>query len=164
MTVSEILLPEYDQEFANARKVLEVVPEEKFSWKPHDKSMTLGRLASHVAETGGWAALTILQDKLELTPGQKPFSAENRAELLAAFDRMTAEGRAAIAGAHDAAMGRQWSLLVGGHTVFTMPRAAVLRTMVMNHMIHHRAQLSVYLRLLDVKVLGMYGPTADDRG
>ena len=163
MTLSQMLLPEYDQEFANARKILAVVPEDKFGWKPHDKSMTLGRLASHVAETGHWADVTIHTDKLELTPGQKPFNAATSEELLAAFDKNTAAGHAAIEGVSDETLGGMWSLVYGGHTMFSMPRAAVLRTMVMSHMIHHRAQLSVYLRLLDVSVPGMYGPSADDR-
>jgi len=164
MTISQTLLPEFDQEMASTRKLLAVVPEDKFGWKPHEKSMTLGRLASHVAEMGSWANITIVQDKLELTPGQKPFNAATSAELLAAVDKSVTEGRAALESATDETMMGTWSLIYGGKTMFSMPRVAVLRSVVMNHMIHHRGQLSVYLRLLDVPLPGMYGPSADDKG
>lgn len=99
MTISETLLPEFDQEMPNTRQILERVPEDKYSWKPHDKSMTLGRLASHVAEMGNWAVVTVNQDKLELTPGQQPFNAQSKTELLSAFDKAATEAREAIAGA-----------------------------------------------------------------
>jgi uncharacterized damage-inducible protein DinB len=161
MTISEILLPEFDQEMANTRKIIECVPEDKFGWKPHEKSMTLGRLASHVAEMPGWVVVTINQDKLELTPGQKPFLASTKAELLETLDKNVSEARKAIAGATDDHLSKIWSLIYGGKTVFSMPRAAVLRSMVMSHMIHHRGQLGVYLRLVDVAIPGMYGPSAD---
>lgn len=164
MTISQTLLPEFDNEAASTRKILACVPEDKFGWKPHEKSMTLGRLASHVAEMGYWAIVTINQDTLELTPGQKPFNAATSEELLAAFDKNISEGRAALAAASDEAMLANWSLIYGGHVAFSMPRVAVIRNMVMNHMIHHRGQLSVYLRMLDVPVPGMYGPSADDKG
>jgi uncharacterized damage-inducible protein DinB len=163
MTISEMLLPEFDQEMANTRKIVECVPEEKFAWKPHEKSMTLGRLASHVAEMPQWCIFTIDHDKLELTPGMKPFNAATKAELMESLDNNAAAARAAIAGATDEHLGKTWALIYGGHTVFEMPRAGVLRTMVMSHMIHHRGQLSVYLRLLDVPIPGMYGPSADTK-
>jgi uncharacterized damage-inducible protein DinB len=163
MTISEVLLPEFDHEMASTRKLLECVPEDKFSWKPHEKSMTLGRLASHVAEMANWGAVTINTDKLELSPADKPFSAATSAELIAALDKNTADARKAIEGATDEHLSKVWSLIYGGQAVFSMPRAAVLRSMVMNHIIHHRGQLSVYLRLLDVPIPGMYGPSADGR-
>jgi len=161
MTISEMFLPEFDQEMANTRKILECVPEDKFTWKPHEKSMTLGRLASHVAEMPNWAVLTINQDKLELTPGTKPFLAGSKAELVEALDKNVAEARQAITGASDEHLAKTWSLIYGGNTVFSLPRAAVLRGMVMSHIIHHRGQLSVYLRLNNVAIPGMYGPSAD---
>ena len=161
MTISETLLPEFDREMANSRKMLDVVPEDKFGWKPHEKSFSLGRLASHVAEMPGWATVTITQDSLELTPGQKPFNAATKAELLAAFDKNTSEARAALAGASDEHLHKNWKFIYGGHTIFDQPRTHVLRDMVLSHMIHHRGQLSVYLRLLDVPIPGMYGPSAD---
>ena len=163
MTIAQSLLPEFDQEMSSTRKLLECVPDDKFDWKPHEKSMTLGRLASHVAEIPGYLTVTITLPKLELGPGHKPFLVSSREELLAAFDKNAAEARAAIAGASDEHLAEPWSLIFGGHTAFTMPRAAVLRNMGMNHLIHHRAQLGVYLRLKDVAIPGMYGPSADQK-
>jgi uncharacterized damage-inducible protein DinB len=163
MTISEMLLPEFDAEMAGTRKVLERVPEAKFGWKLHEKSFPLGRLASHVAEMPGWAATTINRDGLEVTPGEAPFNAATSAELLSAFDKNVADARAAIAGANDEHLAKVWALKYGGQVLFSQPRAAVLRGMVMNHMIHHRAQLTMYLRGLDVPVPGLYGPSADEK-
>lgn len=163
MKIGEMMLPEFDQEMASSRKVLEAVPEDKYGWKPHEKSMTLGRLAGHVAEMTSWAVATINQDKVEMTPGTPPTTATSKAQILHVFDGELGAARAALASVGDEAMMQPWSLIVGGHTVFTMPRIAVYRSMVMNHMIHHRAQLGVYLRLLDVPVPGVYGPSADDK-
>jgi uncharacterized damage-inducible protein DinB len=157
-----MILPEFDQEMANTRKLLERVPEDKMAWRPHEKSMALGRLASHVAELPGWATTTIKQDSLNLTPDMKGFQAASRKELLETFDKNAAEARQAIAGASDAHLQKPWTLAVSGKTFFSMPRTAVLRGFVMNHLIHHRAQLGVYCRLNDVPIPGMYGPSADD--
>lgn len=162
MTISEMLLPEFDQEMKGTHSMLEAVPEDKFGWKPHEKSMTMGRLASHVAEMLNWAVVAVKQDQLELTPGQKPFIAATKAELMDTLATNTAAAREAIAGASDAALTKSWSLIYGGHPVLTMPKASVIRTVVMNHIIHHRAQLSVYLRLINIPIPGMYGPTADN--
>ncbi|HVW86791.1 MAG TPA: DinB family protein [Bryobacteraceae bacterium] len=162
MTISEMILPEFDQEMANTRKLLACVPDDKLSWKPHPKSMALGRLASHVAELPHWAVETIGRERLELTPGMTAFNAASAAEILEAFDRNVAAARQAIAGASDADLGVPWSLVFGGQTIFTMPRATVLRSVVMNHLIHHRAQLGVYLRLNEIAIPGMYGPSADE--
>jgi uncharacterized damage-inducible protein DinB len=162
MTISQMLLPEFDQEMSSTRKILERVPEDKFGWKPHERSMSLGRLASHIAELPNWAVETINRDKLEFTPGVKPYLATSSAELLEGLDAKIIVARAAIEGASDEHLMQPWSLIYGGHVVFTMPRANVLRSVVMNHLIHHRGQLSVYLRLNDVAIPGMYGPSADD--
>jgi uncharacterized damage-inducible protein DinB len=163
MSISEMFLPEFDQEMANTRKLLELVPEDKLDYKPHEKSMTLGRLAGHVAEMAGWGTMTIGTEKLELTAGSTaPFAPKSRAELLATFDKGAAEARAAIAGASDEHLAVIWTLTYGGKTIFAMPRAAVLRSMVLSHIIHHRAQLGVYLRLNEVAIPGMYGPSADE--
>lgn len=162
MSISEVLLPEFDQEMANTRKLLECVPEDRPAWKPHEKSMSLGRLAGHVAELPGWAANTIRLSVLKITPPFQAYTMGSRKELLEAFDKNAAEAREAIAGASDAHLGETWSLQFGGKTVLQMPRAAVLRSVVMNHLIHHRAQLGVYLRLNDVAIPGMYGPSADE--
>ena len=126
--------------------------------------MTLGRLASHVAEAPGWAAYTINQDALELGPDNKPFSAASRAELLETFDKNAAAAHEAIAGATDEHLAKNWQLIFGGRAVIDMPRVTVIRSMVMNHTIHHRAQLGVYLRMNDIPVPATYGPSADERG
>ncbi len=163
MTISEMMLPEFDQEMANTRKLLERVPEDKLGWKPHEKSMPLGRLAAHVAELPSWAVNTIQQDSLSLDPATfKPAETTSRKELLETFDKHVTEARKAIAGASDEHLQKIWSLQFGGKTVLSMPRAAVLRGVVMNHLVHHRAQLGVYYRLNGVPVPGMYGPSADD--
>jgi uncharacterized damage-inducible protein DinB len=167
MTLSEGLLPEFDQEMASTRKTLERVPDGQFGWKPHEKSMTLGRLASHVAESPGWAATTIETDSLDLAPPGappfKPVTADTRQEVLAIFEKNIAAARAAIAGASDDHLAKPWSLLMGGKTILTLPRMSVLRTFVMNHTIHHRAQLGVYLRLNNIPVPAIYGPSADEQ-
>jgi uncharacterized damage-inducible protein DinB len=168
MALSEILLPEFDQEMAKTRRTLERVPEDKFDWKPHEKSMTLGRLATHLATLPSWTVETIKKDELDLAPaGAPPPRADpiaSREELLSTFDRHVASGREAIAGASDEIFARPWSLLAGGQKIFTLPRAAVLRNFVLNHNVHHRAQLGVYLRLNDIPVPSIYGPSADEEG
>lgn len=161
MTISEMLLPEFDQEMANTRKMLECVPDDKLDWKPHAKSMTMGQLASHVADMTEWAPMVVNREKLEMTPDMKPFMAANRAELLEKFDNGAAGARKAIEGATDDELAKIWSVSYQGQEIFSAPRSTVLRSMVMNHIIHHRAQLSVYLRLNDVPIPGMYGPSAD---
>jgi uncharacterized damage-inducible protein DinB len=166
MSLSQTLLPEYDQEMATTRRVLERVPEDQFGWQPHEKSMTLGRLATHVAELAGWARTFLKNDSLDLAPpggsGYQPQTAASRAELLEMFDKNVAGTRAAIEATDDAALLQKWTLLKGGRTIFTLPRVAVLRTMLLNHVIHHRGQLTVYLRLTGTPVPSVYGPTADE--
>jgi uncharacterized damage-inducible protein DinB len=162
MPISQTLLPEFDQEMDKTRKLLERVPDGKFDYRPHEKSMTLGRLAGHVAEVPSYATATIRMDKLELTGSEKPFHPMSKKELLESFDKYVAEARQAISSVSDEDLGKVWSLRFGGKDVFSMPRVAVLRSMVMNHLIHHRAQLQVYLRLNNVEIPGMYGPSADE--
>jgi uncharacterized damage-inducible protein DinB len=158
-----MLLPEFDQEMANTRKILERYPEGKSDWKPHDKSMPMGRLAGHIAELPGWVIPTLKQESLTLDPKQyKPLIGTSAQQLLEVFDKNVKEARAAIEQTPDDAYPKQWSLIVGGKPVFTAPRIAVVRGVVMNHVIHHRAQLGVYLRLNNVAIPGMYGPSADD--
>ncbi len=166
MAFSTALLPEFDREMANTRKTLERVPDGKMSWKPHPKSMTMGRLAGHLAELPFWATRTIEEDQIDIVPPegarQQGMVASSRQEALVAFDRNVAAARAAIAGAADDHLMKPWSLVAAGKPIFTMPRIAVLRSMVMNHAIHHRAQLGVYLRLNDIPVPSIYGPSADE--
>jgi uncharacterized damage-inducible protein DinB len=166
MPISQALLPEYDHEMTTTRKVLERCPEDKYTWKPHQKSWDMASLATHIANMPGWAVETIAKDSLDVAPpGAPPYKEQpvkSREELLAKFDRNVAAGRAAIEGTGDAQLMASWTLLSGGKEIFTLPRIAVLRSMIMNHGIHHRAQLTVYLRLNDVPVPGIYGPSADE--
>ena len=168
MSFSEMMLPEFDQEMANTRKTLERVPEDKLAWKPHVKSTSLGGLATHLGNIPSWVKNTFEQDQLDIAPpGAPPFrleEAKSRSELLAAFDKNVANARPALESASDVQWRGPWSLLHGGNKIFTMPRTAVMRSFVMNHLIHHRAQLGVYLRLLDVPVPSIYGPSADEGG
>ena len=166
MPISQMLLPEFDMEMAKTRTTLERVPEDKFAWKPHDKSMTMGRLAGHLAEMPGWASFTVDLESLDVAPpGAPPYEPpklESRKDILDLFDKNVASARAAIGKASDENLGKPWTLLSGGKTIFTMPRVAVLRSMILNHTIHHRAQLGVYLRLNNVPVPATYGPSADE--
>ena len=163
MPIKNTLLAEFDQEMAGTRKCLERVPEGKTEWQPHPKSMTLGRLAGHLAELPTWVVETMKRDELSLDGQYTPFISSSPKELLAMFDAKVAEARALIQSATDEEMMKPWSLKVRGQTAFTMPKIAVLRGMVMNHIIHHRGQLTVYLRLNDVPVPSLYGPSADER-
>lgn len=163
MTFSEMLLPEFDQEVMYTRKTLERVPGDKFGWKPHEKSMTMLRLATLVADLPGWAINTIEKDYLDIA--QYEYSKVNsRQDLLDILDKNARLGRAAIAGATDDHLKKPWSLRVGDKTVFTDSRINVLRSSVINHLVHHRAQLGVFLRLNDIPVPAIYGPSADERG
>ena len=146
------------------RRVLERVPDTQFTWKPHDKSMTLGRLAEHLAELPLWARVSIVDSGIDMATGRPegyvPLS--TRAAVLEMFDKNLADARAALTGRTDAELLAPWTLKSQGKEVFTMPKAVVLRSFVMNHMIHHRGQMSVYLRLQNVPVPSMYGPSADE--
>ncbi len=168
MALRDALLPEFDMEMANTRKVLERVPMDQLSYKPHAKSGSLEWLAWHVSDLPSWVVETINKDELDFAPVGVPRPAppkvESREHLLSHFDGKVADARAAIAGVTDERLAGTWTLKGGGHTIFAMPRTVVLRSFVMNHMIHHRAQLGVYLRLNDVAVPGMYGPSADEKG
>ncbi len=162
MTISELLLPEFDSEMANTRKILAIVPEDNWTWQPHAKSMTLGRLAGHVAEMPNWAKHTFETERLELPKGMKGFEATSRQELLDRFDAEVPVARGFLARATDEEFAKTWTLVYDGKVIFSMPRTGVIRATVLNHMIHHRAQLGVYLRMLEVEIPGMYGPSADE--
>jgi len=167
MGLSDALLPEFDQEMANTRKTLERVPDEKFDWKPHEKSFPMGGLSTHLANLPSWASVTIDQDSLDLAPNGEVVRMsplKSRAEVLEMFDKNVVAARAAIAGASDEHLFKPWTLLSNGKTILTLPRVACLRSFVMNHIIHHRAQLGVYLRLNDIPVPSIYGPSADEGG
>lgn len=165
MSIAESLLPEFDRETGLTRQLLERVPNEKASWKPHPKSFSVGDLSLHIANLLTWAVSTMKQTEFDINPpggpGFAPLKFESVGTTLKTLDENVRTTRAVIAGATDGEMMVMWTFKNGGKTVFSMPRIAVLRSFVMNHMIHHRGQLTVYLRELDVPLPQMYGPTAD---
>ncbi len=166
MGLSEALLPEFDHEMANTRKTLERVPDDKMGWKPHEKSFAMGPLANHIAFLPAWAVHTVNDESIDIAPpGEPPLKTPQSGsceEILAVFDDRVAAARAAIASASDEHLFKAWTLLHGGKSVFSLPRIAVLRSFVLNHIIHHRAQLGVYLRMNDIPVPSIYGPSADE--
>jgi uncharacterized damage-inducible protein DinB len=166
MAISDAILPEFDHEMANTRKTLERVPDDKFSYKPHEKSGTMGWLAGHLATIPMWVVDIMGKESFDIAPAgnrpQPPPAPKNAKELVEVFDKHVASARKAIAGASDAQMFQNWSLLNNGQNIMTMPRIACLRSFLMNHSIHHRAQLGVYLRLNNVPVPAIYGPSADE--
>ena len=163
MAIIDGMITEYEAESAISKKVLMRLPEGQFGFKPHEKSMSLGQLASHIAENPAWVGLTLNQDVMDLDAmDHTPFVAESLTELLEVFDKNTAEALEAMRGTTDGKLMDTWRMVKGGETVMEMPRVAVLRTFVFNHAVHHRGQLSVYLRLMDEPVPSIYGPTADE--
>ena len=161
MSIANTLLPEFDNEMATTRKLLERVPSDKGRWKPHERSFSLGHLAQLIANMPGWVTQTLRHTELDLQ-GFRGYSYETTVTLLGEFDRNVSEARAAIASAGDDDFMVPWSLKHADRVLFTMPRAAVTR-MHLSHLIHHRGQLSVYLRLNEVPLPPIYGPTADER-
>jgi uncharacterized damage-inducible protein DinB len=166
MKIAELLLPEYDSEIAITRRVLERVPDGRGEWKPHPRAFMLGHLAQLVAMLPEWVVKTLEQTELDIAPKDKPrgagYTIETTATLLAMFDKNAKAGRASLAKATDDQMQVPWTLKAAGNPVLTQPRYTILRQMVLNHLVHHRAQLGLYLRLTDQKVPQMYGPTADE--
>ena len=164
MAIRDMLLPNSTPEMANTRKLLERLPENLSDYKPHEKSMPMNRLAGHVAELPGWAKETFTKEVLVLDMESfVPFAPKTRQEVLDKFDQNTKAGREALAAAKDEDFGVIWSLKdAKGNTIMAMPRAACYRGMVMSHMVHHRAQLGVYLRMNEIELPGMYGPSADE--
>jgi uncharacterized damage-inducible protein DinB len=165
VTIAEKLLPEFDHEMKTTRALLERVPEDRAGWAPHEKSTTLGKLALHVANLPALGALMLRTTELDPTSEtMKSVAAPaftTTADLLAHFDRVAAAGREALSNAPDAQLLETWTFHRGERVMFKAPRAAAWRTFVMNHHIHHRGQLTVYLRLNDVPLPSVYGPTAD---
>ncbi|HEV8122671.1 MAG TPA: DinB family protein [Gemmatimonadales bacterium] len=161
MPFGETLLPEFEQEMAITRRVLERVPGEKGQWKPHPKSFALGHLAQLVSWMPGWISQTLKEPVLDLGKGGG-YSFETTERLLQTFDANVAATRAALTETPDNAWSATWTLKHGANTLWSAPRNVVVRNH-LNHLIHHRAQLTVYLRLLDVPVPSTYGPSADER-
>ncbi len=166
MTIGQFLLPEFDEEMKNTRELLERVDDKQWNWKPHAKSGTVGWLAAHIAAMVDWIPFTLQSEELDYAPvngpSYEPPKIENRQQLLAELDKNIPKARAALANATDAEMRKNWTLLASGQKIFTMPRVACIRSMVMNHIIHHRAQLTVYYRLLGIPVPGLYGPSSGE--
>jgi uncharacterized damage-inducible protein DinB len=162
MSVAAILR-ELEQESATTRRVLERVPSDKLSWKPHPKSMSLGELALHVAMSPAYCSAWALKDTMQFSGGGGLPQPKTVEEILAAHDEGVAKTRETISQIGDEGMHANWQAVAGGNTIFAMPKAALIRSIVMNHTYHHRGQLSVYLRLLDVPVPSIYGPSADEQ-
>jgi len=168
MGIAASILPEFDQEMAGTRKTLERIPDDKLNWKAHPKFNTIGWVAAHLAEMPGWVKGVLTQDVMDINPVDgEPYrspTATSRQQILDIFDKNVAEARQAISATGDAEFMKQWSLLSAGQPLFTMPRIAVVRAFVLNHSIHHRAFLCVYLRLNEIPVPGLYGPSGEDVG
>jgi uncharacterized damage-inducible protein DinB len=167
MKISELILPEFDAEMATTRRVLERTPDDKGAWKAHPKAFQLGHLAQLVARLPGWTVMTLSKTELDIAPKDGPtmsYSLEKTATLLEEFDKGVKAGREAIANASEEDWNVPWTLKRAGEPVMTQPRYTIFRQMTLNHIVHHRAQLGLYLRMLDQKVPSMYGPTADDKG
>jgi uncharacterized damage-inducible protein DinB len=162
MAVKDALLAEYDHEMGTTRKLLERLPDDKLGWKPHEKSMALGELASHLGNIPNWAGTILNEASFDLAAAPPNLAAKtSRADILAFFDDSTKKTRS-LMDKSDAEYMAPWSLKRGGQPMFSMPRIAAFRSFVLNHTIHHRGQLSVYLRLNDIPVPPIYGPTADE--
>ena len=168
MSIAESILPEFEHEMAGTRKTLERIPDDKLDWKAHPKSNSIGWVASHLVEIPGWVAGTLTQDSWDINPeGGEPYKSPtltNQKQILELFDKNVASARDAIASTSDEAFMKAWSLLSAGKPMFTMPRIAVIRGFVISHTIHHRAHLCVYLRLNDIPVPALYGPSGDEEG
>ena len=162
MALVDALLPEFDREMTTTRKLLERVPEDRFDWKPHPKSMSLGQLALHVATVPGSVAEFAAPDTVLVPPSFVQPEAATAAELVPALTESIAKARRTLGSYDDARMGAMWRLQNNGHEVMAMPRVAFVRAIMLNHWYHHRGQLLVYLRLLNVPVPSVYGPTADE--
>jgi uncharacterized damage-inducible protein DinB len=166
MAIKDALLPEFDHEMGTTRRLLERTPEADFAWKPHAKSMSLGQLSGHVANIPHWLRAIVDNSVFDVsTAGDdvRPPLPVSTSGLIAAFDARVAEARAGIVATGDEAMLQPWTFKQGDHVIFTMPRVSAIRSFVLNHLIHHRGQLSVYLRLRDVPLPSIYGPTADEQ-
>ncbi len=157
------MIPEFDHEFAETRKSLERIPEDKFDWKPHEKSFSLHQLAAHIAETPHWVPVTLNMDEFDIDAPYDRVVPETKEEILAHFDEGVAEARTMIEASTSDQLETTWSMKKGGEVTMSMPKGVVLRSFILNHNVHHRAQLGVYLRMLDVPVPGHYGPSADEK-
>jgi uncharacterized damage-inducible protein DinB len=165
MKLVDSLVTEFEHEAQTTRKHLERLPDDKLEWRPHEKSFTAGGLAGHIAEMFGWTEAILNQDGIDFDPKTyKPYRPTSVADLLKTFDDNVASGKQALAGATEESLDQPWSLKIMGRVQFERPKAAVFRDFTLSHVIHHRGQFSVYLRLLGLPVPGSYGPSADEQG
>ena len=163
MNISGALIAEMEQEAKTTRTCLERIPADKYAWKPHDKSMEFGKLASHIAEMFSWTGATLQHPELDFSKmDYKPFEPQSSEELLEFFDKNVAEAIDVLKNTGDDVFLENWTLRNGEAVYFTMPKIATMRSFVLNHIVHHRGQLSVYLRLNDIAVPQIYGPSADE--
>ena len=163
LSLRHAALGDVDHEFASTRRLLERIPDDKLDWRPHEKSSTLGRLATHVAELPGFALMMLTTDEVDfMKPMPKNAEARSRDEILRTFDQTSSALRERLNATDDETLRQKWTLRAGDHVLSSQPRAASLRTIGINHLIHHRGQLSVYLRMVDVPLPSIYGPTADE--
>lgn len=162
MSIARTLLPEFDNEMRNTRRALERIRPESLDFRPHEKSWTLGELATHIARLPTWTVSTLETDEFEMAGTERGKAIESTDGIVAELDRNVAEARRALEAASDDQFMSPWTLKNDGQVLFSMPKAAVVRSFVFNHIIHHRGQLTVYLRLAGLKVPGMYGPSADE--
>jgi uncharacterized damage-inducible protein DinB len=166
MPIKDLLLPEFDQELRKTRVVLERLPYalDKHDYKPHEKSMPLAKLAAHTAQMPAFLSIMLSTPGYDVAnPETKPLVMQSRAQLLAAFDKLSAEAHALLEDTTDRAMHETWKLSANGNPIYNGSRYFAIRTMFFNHLVHHRAQLGVYLRLNDVAVPSTYGPSADEQ-
>jgi uncharacterized damage-inducible protein DinB len=161
MNIIDLILPELGNEMATTRRLLERLPDPQFDWKPHAKSMTLGRLATHIAEIPGWVGSIVDKPGFDVGGDYTPQVAASMAEVLAMLDRNVTQVTQALRPLTDATLMETWRLTKQGQPILEMPRLGVVRILLLNHLIHHRGQLAVYLRLLDVPLPSIYGPSAD---
>ena len=164
MPMVDALLPEFDHEMTTTRQLLARVPDDQLAWKPHEKSMSIGGLATHLSNLPWWGLVTLNDPEFDLATFPNQAEAGSRAQILDTFDRNVSATRAALTAKSDAELLVPWSLKRAGQTIFSLPKASVWRSFVLSHVIHHRGQLSVYLRLLNVPVPSIYGPSADEGG
>jgi uncharacterized damage-inducible protein DinB len=167
MAIIDALLPEFDKEMASTRKTLERIPDDKLAYKPHPKSGSMGWMVSHLANIPIWMGRALNMDSIDMNPPGAPTRRtvvlNSMQEVLSLFDKNMSDARDALSAATDDALGQPWTMLSGGKKVYTLPRAAIIRSFVMSHTIHHRGQLTIYMRLNDIPVPGLYGPSADEK-
>lgn len=163
MSLTQALIAEIKNESASTQKLLERIPADQLTWKPHEKSMDMKKLATHIAVLAGWPGVIAQTNELDLASAPQPGAVNSAEDLVKILDEGVQKSIEALENIQDEDLNQAWSLKHGDHVIFNMPKAATIRSFALNHLIHHRAQLGVYLRMLNVPIPGMYGPSADDQ-